>query len=98
MDALQVVADPRRRQILAMIWTNELAAGDIATRFDITFGAVSQHLRVLRESGLVSVRKDGNRRMYRADPETIGPLRGVLEAMWTDKLDGLAKAVETERE
>ena len=54
MDTIQVIAEPRRREILSLIWDDELAAGDIADRFDVTFGAVSQHLRVLREAGLVT--------------------------------------------
>lgn len=95
MDTLQLVADPRRRAILEMVWQEEMAAGEIAEQFDITFGAVSQHLRRLRDSGLVSVRKDGNRRLYRADLEGLGPLRDVLQAMWADRLDSLASAVES---
>lgn len=96
MDTLQLVAEPRRRAILAMIWDDELAAGDIASRFDITFGAVSQHLRKLAESGLVSVRSDGNRRLYKAQPEAAGSLQAVLEEMWSQSLDSLAAAVEGE--
>ena len=56
---LAAVAEPRRREILRMIWDQERPAGEIAAAFDVTFGAVSQHLRVLREAGLVEVRKDG---------------------------------------
>ena len=98
MDTLQLVAEPRRRAILGMIWTDELAAGEIARRFDITFGAVSQHLRKLADSGLVSVRADGNRRLYRARPDAAGPLRDVLEDMWGRSLDNLANAVEARDE
>ncbi|MGD2102007.1 MAG: metalloregulator ArsR/SmtB family transcription factor [Acidimicrobiia bacterium] len=94
MDTLQLVAEPRRRAILGMIWKEELAAGDIASRFNVTFGAVSQHLRKLADSGLVSVRADGNRRLYRARPEAVGPLRDVLEQMWRSSLDDLAGIVE----
>jgi DNA-binding transcriptional ArsR family regulator len=96
MDALQVIAEPRRREILAMVWNQEMAAGDIAARFDITFGAVSQHLTVLRDKGFVTVRRDGNRRLYRADKDGLGPLREVLEGMWAITLDGLAAAIETD--
>ncbi len=96
MDTLQLVADPRRRAILEMVWDDELAAGDIAARFDVSFGAVSQHLRRLREAGLVAVRKDGNRRLYRAEVASMGPLRDVLQAMWADRLDSLATAAESE--
>ena len=94
MDNLQVIAEPRRRAILALVWNQEMAAGDIAARFDLTFGAVSQHLGVLRAAGLVSVRADGNRRWYRADKEQLGPLRQVLETMWNDGLDRLTEAIE----
>jgi DNA-binding transcriptional ArsR family regulator len=96
MDALRVIAEPRRREILAMVWNREMAAGEIAARFDISFGAVSQHLTVLRDKGYVTVRKDGNRRLYQADKDGLGPLRKVLEGMWTITLDGLATAIETD--
>jgi DNA-binding transcriptional ArsR family regulator len=96
MDLLQVIAEPRRRGILAMIWDEEMAAGDIAARTDVTFGAVSQHLSVLREAGLVTVRKDGNRRLYHADKDRLGPLRQVLETMWSMVLDDLARSIELE--
>lgn len=98
MDPLQVLAEPRRRQILELVRDDELAAGDIASRFDVTFGAVSQHLSVLRDAGFVTVRKDGNRRLYRLDEEGLGPWRSVLETMWSDKLDDLARAVEANDE
>jgi len=94
MDMLQVVAEPRRREILSMVWESELAAGEIAARSDVTFGAVSQHLSVLREAGLVAVRKDGNRRYYQADKDRLGPLRPVLEAMWADTIDHLTQTIE----
>ena len=96
MDALQVIAEPRRREILAMIWDRELPAGEIAAGFDVTFGAVSQHLSVLRRAGLVTVRKDGNRRLYRADRDRLGPFRELLEAMWSTSLEHLAAAVEAD--
>jgi len=96
MDLLQVIAEPRRRQILAMIWDVEMAAGDIADRSEVTFGAISQHLSVLREAGVVVVRKDGNRRLYRADKDRLGPLRQVLETMWSTVLDDLADAIESD--
>jgi DNA-binding transcriptional ArsR family regulator len=96
MDALQVVSQPRRREILRLVWTDELSAGDIAGRFDVTFGAVSQHLGILREAGFVQLRREGNRRLYRADRERLGPLAQALEAMWTQTLDRLADAVESD--
>lgn len=94
MDALQVIAEPRRRRILSLVWDGEMAAGDIADRFDVSFAAISQHLGVLRNAGFVKVRRDGNRRLYTADKDSLGPLRTVLEAMWDDTLDALADAVE----
>jgi DNA-binding transcriptional ArsR family regulator len=96
MDALQVVSEPRRREILRLVWTDEMSAGDIAGRFDVTFGAVSQHLGILRDAGFVQLRREGNRRLYRADRERLGPLALALEAMWTDALDRLAEAVESD--
>ena len=77
-----------------MVWDQERSAGEIADRFPVTFGAVSQHLTVLRTAGFVTVRPDGNRRYYRADRQALGPLAQVLEAMWTASLDRLAAAVE----
>lgn len=94
MDALQVLAEPRRREILALIREGEMAAGEIAAQFDITFGAISQHLSVLREAGFVTVRKDANRRIYGIDEEGLGHWKPVLETMWRDTLNELARAVE----
>ena len=94
MDALHAVAEPRRREILRLVWDAERSAGDVAAHFDVTFGAVSQHLAVLRKAGLVSVRKDGNRRLYRADRAALGPLAAWLESMWTAELDTLAALAE----
>jgi DNA-binding transcriptional ArsR family regulator len=96
MDALQVVSEPHRREILRLVWDGELSAGDIAARFDLTFGAVSQHLGVLRDAGFVRTRREGNRRFYLADRARLGPLALALEAMWTETLDRLADAVESE--
>lgn len=96
MDALQVIAEPRRRRILALVWDRELPAADIAGHFDVTFGAVSQHLAVLREAEFVTVRKDGNRRFYRADQDSLGPLKQVLETMWGDTLQKLSDSIEAE--
>ena len=96
MDALQVIAEPQRRRILGLVWDEELAAGDIAGQFEITFGAVSQHLSVLRAAGFVDVRAEGNRRLYRANKRALGPLRSVLENMWSETLESLANVIEKE--
>lgn len=95
MDAFQVIAEPRRREILRLCWDRELTAGALAGQFDITFGAVSQHLKVLRDAGLVSVRYEGTRRYYRADREALGPLATYLESVWSQQLDRLATLAET---
>lgn len=95
MDAqLRAIAEPRRREILRLVWTTERAAGDIASNFDVTRPAISQHLRVLREAGLVSERRDGTRRLYRAVPEQLGELRAYLDAYWDDALRSLKEAAE----
>ncbi|MGD1221468.1 ArsR/SmtB family transcription factor [Streptomyces krungchingensis] len=94
MDAVQVIAEPRRREILRLVWEDELSAGEIAARFEVTFGAVSQHLKVLRDTGLVTLRKDGTKRFYRADREALGPLADYLQTMWGTKLDTLARLAE----
>jgi len=96
MDALQVIGEPRRREILRLVWDRERTAGEIAAQFDVTFGAVSQHLRVLRNAGFVNVRRSGNQRFYRTDRRALGPLAKALEAMWASSLDRLAEAVEAD--
>ena len=98
MDSLQVIAEPRRRDILALVWDAEMAAGEIANSFDVTFGAISQHLGILRDAGFVRMRKAGNRRLYVADKEGLGPLRPVLEQMWASTLDHLADVIERDLE
>ena len=96
MDVLQIVAEPRRREILRLVWDKELAAGAIAERFDVSFPAVSQHLGVLRDAGFVSVRREGRARLYKADRKALGPLRPMLEEMWNEKLDRLVTLIEKE--
>ena len=90
MDSLQVVAQPRRRKILALIWDSPRSATEIASQFDLTFGAVSQHLGILREAGLVTVEREGNRRIYAADKEALRPFRTILEDMWAETFYQLA--------
>ena len=96
VDALRVVSEPRRREILRLVWDRERTAGDIASQFDVTFGAVSQHLAVLRDAGFVKVRRAGNQRWYQTDRKALGPLAHALEAMWSSSLDRLAAAVEVD--
>ena len=94
MDAVRAVAEPRRREILRLCWDRERTAGDIADHFDVTFSAVSQHLAVLRETGLVALRQEGTRRYYRADRQALGPLAAYLESLWASELDVLAALAE----
>ena len=83
--------------ILGLVAHEELAAGEIATHFDITRTAVSQHLTVLKEAGLLAERRDGTRRLYRARPEVLDELRLLLESMWASSLDVARQVVEAER-
>lgn len=92
--ALKAIAEPRRRQILSLVRDDEMSAGDIAAHFDVTRPAVSQHLTVLKEAGLVHERRDGTRRLYRANPEALGKLRQFLEEFWDDRLASLKQEAE----
>jgi DNA-binding transcriptional ArsR family regulator len=93
--ALAALASARRREILRLVWNDELSAGDIYRSMpDVTFGAVSLQLRSLRNTGLVAVRADSRRRLYRARREGLGPLAAMLERMWEDKLWNLKLAAE----
>src|SRR5262245_27901556 len=94
--ALHALADPRRRQILALVRDRELPAGAIADRFDVSRPAISQHLAVLRQAGLVTERRDGTRRLYRARPTGAAELRDWLERFWDDGLARLRQAAEEE--
>ena len=94
--ALKAIAAPRRRQILALVRDDELTAGAIASHFDVTRPAISQHLNVLKEAGLVSERRNGTRRLYRARPEGLAELREFLEDFWSDRLDALKREAEKE--
>jgi DNA-binding transcriptional ArsR family regulator len=94
---LAVLAEPRRQQILRRIWDEEALAGDIARSLPaITFGAVSQHLKVLRDAGVVSVRHAGRHRWYRANQAALGPLAEFLASTWTDHLTRLRSLAEAE--
>jgi len=93
---LEAVANPRRREILRLVWRQELSAGEIAAHFDVSWPAISQSLGVLRRSGLVTERREATRRLYRADREAAGSLALVLEEMWSRDLARLQQAVEEE--
>ena len=93
--ALKALAEPRRREILRLIWSEELPASQIAARFeDITRSAVSQHLGVLRGAELITERRDGTRRLYRANQAEMAKLRTFLDGFWADSLDRLKELAE----
>jgi DNA-binding transcriptional ArsR family regulator len=94
--ALKAIAEPRRRAILGLVREDELSAGEIASHFDVTRPAVSQHLNVLKEAGLVSERRNGTRRLYRARPEGLVELRDFLEGFWDVRLEALKREAEKE--
>jgi DNA-binding transcriptional ArsR family regulator len=96
--ALKAIADPRRQDILVLVHKNELSAGDIASRFEITRPAISQHLRVLVDSGLVSMRRDGTRRLYKARLEGLEEVRAFLDQFWGRSLDLLKQVAEQEQQ
>ncbi len=94
--ALKAIAEPRRRAILSLVRDGELSAGEIASQFEVTRPAVSQHLNVLKEAGLVSERRNGTRRLYRARPEGLIELRDFLEGFWDVRLEALKREAEKE--
>ncbi len=94
--ALRALVEPRRREILRLVAHDELAAGEIAGAFDVTRTAVSQHLTVLREAGLLEERRDGTRRLYRARPEGLAGVRELLDDMWSSSLEVARRLVEDE--
>jgi DNA-binding transcriptional ArsR family regulator len=100
--ALKALAEPRRREILRLVWSQELPATDIADRFgEVTRSAISQHLTVLKAAGLVTERREGTRRLYRAQQDEIRRLREFLDDYWTSGLDRLrdvAEAAQREKE
>jgi DNA-binding transcriptional ArsR family regulator len=96
-EALRALAEPRRRAILRLVAHDELAAGQIAAAFEVTRTAISQHLTVLRTSGLITQRRVGTRRLYRARPEGLAGLREFLDDLWAQSLDTARRPVEAEQ-
>ena len=97
MDAqLRALAAPRRRQILELVRERELAAGEIAAHFDVTRPAVSQHLALLREAGLLAERRVGTRRLYRADSTGLAGLKQFVDRFWAAGLERLKDEAEAE--
>ncbi len=94
MSAYGALAEPHRRQILDLLREGERPAGELVEHLALSQPGVSKHLKVLREAGLVTVRRDGKRRLYRADHERLGPLKHFLETFWGEQLDRLATLAE----
>ncbi len=97
MEPLQVIAAPRRLRILELVWDRELAAGDIAAQFDVSWSAISQHLTVLKAAGFVVERREGRSRYYRADKAALGSLRSIVEEHWRTSLHRLKDVAEAEQ-
>ena len=93
---LQAIAEPHRREILLLLRGTERSSGDIATHFELTRPAISQHLQVLVAAGLLTVRSEGTRRLYRAHPEGFAELRSFLEGFWEEHLQLLKQEAEAE--
>jgi DNA-binding transcriptional ArsR family regulator len=95
MEAAAAIADPIRRRVLELVRDRELPAGELAAQFHVSRPAVSKHLRVLREAGLVHERRDGRLRLYRADPTPLAELREWLDGYWAERLTALREVAET---
>lgn len=92
MDAFAALADPTRRRLLELVAGGERSAGDLAAEFDVSRPAISRHLRVLREAGLVTWRGDAQQRLYRLDPSGLDEVMGWVERTrdsWAARLDAL---------
>ena len=98
MEPLQVIAAPRRLRILELVWDQELSAGQIAAQFEVSWSAVSQHLRVLKEAGFVAERREGTSRIYHADKAALGSLRAVVEDHWRRGLGRVKELAEAEQQ
>lgn len=95
LNELTIIGEPRRQRILKLVWNREMSAGDIANDLsDISFGAVSQHLGILVNGGLISVRREGRSRIYRANRGEMGPLEAYLTQFWGEKLGQLKEKAE----
>lgn len=99
MEVFEALADPTRRRIVELLSEEERSAGELAAQFMVSRPAVSKHLRVLREAGVVNVRMDAQRRIYRLDPKALGEAEGWLarrRRFWEERLDALEAHVEKE--
>jgi DNA-binding transcriptional ArsR family regulator len=97
VEAAAAISDPIRRRVLELVRDRELPAGELAAEFAVSRPAVSRHLRVLREAGLLQERRAGRQRLYRADPEPLAEVREWLDGYWSGRLDALKRLAEEER-
>jgi len=97
-ETLRALANPTRRAMLELVWDAERSSSEIAESVGATRPAASQHLKVLRDAGLVQVRVDGNQRLYRVDTRRLAELRAALEGFWGARLGRLSAAITAERE
>jgi DNA-binding transcriptional ArsR family regulator len=95
--AMDALGDPTRRAIFEQLRRGPRAVGEIADELPVSRPAVSQHLRVLKEAGLVTERRDGTRRLYRLDPDGLAQVRRYFDDFWTEALAGFKAAAESER-
>ena len=95
-DPLLALSSPRRREIVRLVWSDERSAGEIAKAFEVTWPAISQNLRVLKDAGLIKERRVGTSRLYRADRAALKPLESYLRGMWSRNIDRLRLLAEAE--
>jgi DNA-binding transcriptional ArsR family regulator len=96
-DPMDALGDRTRRAIFEQLRKGPRAVGEIADELPVSRPAVSQHLRVLKESGLVTERRNGTRRIYRVDPDGVAGLRAYFDEFWNEALTAFAEAAEQER-
>jgi DNA-binding transcriptional ArsR family regulator len=94
--ALTALSDPTRRQVFERILAAPRPVAAIAEGLPVSRPAVSQHLKVLKEAGLITERRAGTRRLYAANPQALGELRAAIEAMWQEALSGIGAELDKE--
>lgn len=95
---LKTLGEPRRCEIIRLVWADELAATEIANHFpDVTRPAISQHLGVLKRAGLVKERRQGTRRLYSVDRTELARLRDFIDSFWDESLSKLQALAESDQ-
>jgi DNA-binding transcriptional ArsR family regulator len=93
----RAIAEPRRAEILQLVAEREMTVGEIADEFEVSQPAISQHLRVLKDVGLVAERREGTRHLFRAQPEGFAELRSFIDSLWGYRLARLKQVVEKDK-